>query len=321
MKSEIKQKVVVSVLMTSYNQAKYIKDAIEGVLMQQTNFNIELLIGEDAGNKDNSLEICREYEKKYPEIIRVIYDGKNHGMVANEQRLIDLAKGKYIAFCEADDYWIDPLKLQKQVDILESNPKISACASQSRIIYGTDKLNYHLLNQKLSNNQEITFIDLIEGNGGFQTASFIFRAKNIKNLPPIPNKINGWDRAVFLLNAYYGNIYWFKDEMAVYRKNDDGISSWVTYDLMRRDLDMIKWFKAIDKKFPINELKSHLYYAIMLNSIKLSVLNLFHCYVLCVFFAQKSKSELPQLKMHAKENFMYRLPKTLRRIMKFTKLI
>ena len=172
--------IIVSVCMTAYNQAKYLVEAVESILMQQTDFQFELLIGEDLSNKDNTLEICREYELKYPHIVKVIHDGKNHGMVANEQRLMDAAKGKYIAFCEADDYWIDSLKLQKQVNVLEKHPEYSACACQSKIINGFNKDEYRLLSDY---NEDTTFDTtyLLQVGCKFQTASFIFRKSNILN--------------------------------------------------------------------------------------------------------------------------------------------
>lgn len=303
----------VSILMTSYNQAKYIKDAIEGVLMQQTDFEIELLIGEDAGNKDNSLEICREYEKNHPKIIRVIFDGKNHGMVANEQRLINAAKGKYIAFCEADDYWIDPLKLQKQVEVLEGNPEISACASQSRVIIKEDKNNWTLLSTDITD-KLISINDLLNAQASFQTASFICRAKNIQQAPALPTKVNGWDRMVFMINALNGDIFWSKAEMAVYRKNETGNSTWVKFETMKRDIDMIGWFIDFSKKMPINALKANVNYGIISNSIVISTYQLLLYYMKFYSSAGKSEIDLSNLKLEANKTLAYRLPKTTRRI-------
>lgn len=307
------KQITVSILMTSYNQAKYIKDAIEGVLMQQTNFNIELLIGEDAGNKDNSLQICREYEKNHPEIIRVIYDGKNHGMVANEQRLMDIAKGKYIAFCEADDYWIDPLKLQKQVDMLESNSKISACASQSRVIVKEDKENWVLLSKENSD-RLLGVKDILNAQAGFQTASFICRAKNLQQAPALPLTVNGWDRVVFLINALRGDIYWSKDEMTVYRKNETGNSTWVKSATMIKDKAMIKWFANCSKDMPINALKANVYYGIISNSIYISTNELLLYYLMFHYASQKSEIDLSNIRIEANKTLAYRLPKTIRRI-------
>ena len=311
---------LVTVCMTAYNQAKYIVDAIEGVLMQQTNFAFELLIGEDSSTKDNTLEICRNYEKQYPDIIKVVYDGKNYGMVANEQRLMNAAQGKYIAFCEADDYWIDPQKLQKQVDILKKNLQYSACACQSRVIYGTNKEKWKLLS-KSTEDRTITLNDILNTEGEFQTASFIFLAKNIRNITPMPVTINGWDRAVFILNAYKGDIYWLKDEMAVYRKNEDGISSWVTFDLMKRDIDMIPWFFQVDVKFPLNALKSHIYYGIISNAREINVFNLLKYYVYILFYIRKSEIDMTVLKQGAKKTLEYRMPRFLRRVFRKIKIL
>ena len=111
---------LVSVHMITYNHEPYIFQAIEGVLTQETDFPIELIIGEDCST-DRTREIVLDYQRKYPEIIRVIISDKNVGMHNNSRRTDKACRGKYIAFCEGDDYWTDPLKLQKQVDFLEKH--------------------------------------------------------------------------------------------------------------------------------------------------------------------------------------------------------
>jgi glycosyltransferase involved in cell wall biosynthesis len=113
---------LVSVKMITYNHAPYIAQAIVGVLQQKTNFPFELVIGEDCST-DGTREIVFEYQKKYPEVIRVITSEKNVGMSKNEFRAMKACRGKYIAFCEGDDYWNHPGKLQKQVDYLETHPE------------------------------------------------------------------------------------------------------------------------------------------------------------------------------------------------------
>lgn len=112
---------LVSVRTSAYNQGPYICQCIEGVLMQKTNFPIEYIIGEDFSS-DETRDIVFRYARKYPNIIRVITADYNVGSKANGRRCARLCRGKYIAICEGDDYWIDPLKLQKQVDFLETNP-------------------------------------------------------------------------------------------------------------------------------------------------------------------------------------------------------
>ncbi len=113
---------LVSVKMITYNHAPYIAQAIEGVVQQKTTFPFELVIGEDCST-DGTREIVFEYHKKYPDIIRVITSDKNVGMNANGYRTMKACRGKYIAFCEGDDYWHHPNKLQKQAKYMENHPK------------------------------------------------------------------------------------------------------------------------------------------------------------------------------------------------------
>lgn len=113
---------LVSVKMITYNHAPYIVQAIEGVLQQKTNFSFELVIGEDCST-DGTREIVFEYKDKFPDIIRVITSDKNVGMKQNSLRTLKDCQGKYLAFCEGDDYWQSPDKLQKQADYLESHPE------------------------------------------------------------------------------------------------------------------------------------------------------------------------------------------------------
>jgi glycosyltransferase involved in cell wall biosynthesis len=115
---------LVSINCLTYNHSKYIRDAIEGFLMQKTNFPVEILIHDDAST-DGTTEIIKEYEKRYPNLIKPLYEEENQWVKGRRGSLvfnIPRAQGKYIAFCEGDDYWTDPYKLQKQVDFLETHP-------------------------------------------------------------------------------------------------------------------------------------------------------------------------------------------------------
>lgn len=115
---------LLSIVTITYNHELYIRKCIEGVLMQQVNFPIEFIIAEDCST-DGTLAVCKGYAEKYPDLIKLITSENNVGAIVNERRAMKAAKGKYIAFCEGDDYWTDPLKLQKQVDFLEENPEYS----------------------------------------------------------------------------------------------------------------------------------------------------------------------------------------------------
>lgn len=125
---------LVSVKMITYNHEPYIAQAIEGVLQQETDFPIELVIGEDCSN-DHTREIVMEYQKRHPDIIRVITSDQNVGMRKNSNRTAKACRGKYLAFCEGDDYWHHSKKLQMQVDYLEAHPEVG-------LIYADVVYNY-----------------------------------------------------------------------------------------------------------------------------------------------------------------------------------
>ena len=136
---------LVSVKMITYNHEPYIAQAIEGVLMQVTNFPIELIIGEDCST-DRTREIVLDYQKKHPDMIRVITSEKNVGARKNGLRVEKACRGKYIAFCEGDDYWHHPEKLKKQIEFLEENPDYGMVHSDADWFYveeGTRVKNYN----------------------------------------------------------------------------------------------------------------------------------------------------------------------------------
>jgi glycosyltransferase involved in cell wall biosynthesis len=122
------QEPLVSVKMITYNHAPYIAQAIECVLAQKTNFPFELVIGEDCST-DGTREIVFDYAKRFPDIIRVITSDKNVGMKKNSLRTTEACQGKYIAYCEGDDYWHRDDKLQIQVDYLEARPECGLVCS------------------------------------------------------------------------------------------------------------------------------------------------------------------------------------------------
>lgn len=119
---------LVSVLMITYNHGPYLADAIEGVIAQQTDFPIELLIGEDCST-DNTREVALDYQRRYPQLIRVIYSEKNVGAALNFKRIVMESRGEYAALCEGDDWWCNPKKLQLQIEIFKSDPTIGAVHS------------------------------------------------------------------------------------------------------------------------------------------------------------------------------------------------
>lgn len=130
----MKDQPLVSVVCTAYNHQDYIKETLEGFIVQQTNFPIEVIVHDDAST-DNTASIMREYEVKYPHLFRNIYQKENqYSKKVNiwENLFVNYCRGKYIAICEGDDYWTEPLKLQKQVDFLEEHQEYSMTYARVR---------------------------------------------------------------------------------------------------------------------------------------------------------------------------------------------
>lgn len=233
-----KSNPLVAVYMVTYNHEKFIAQAIESVLMQKTNFPIKLFIGEDC-SIDGTAAIAKEYSKKYPELIEARCNNVNIGMVPNAIKTLEECRGKYIAFCEGDDYWIDPYKLQKQIDFLEGNPSYSSCAHQCTVIAGEN--NEKGFPYNIPDKADFRTEDLL-GNRHFHTGSFVFRS-SVMNDRPIPDNITSADRAIFFLCSLFGPIRFLNETMAVYRKHPGGI-----FELGHRRLDE-KGFEygAVDK--------------------------------------------------------------------------
>lgn len=139
--------IMVSVICLTFNHEKYIRQTLEGFVRQKTNFRFEVLLHEDAST-DKTADIVREYESRYPEIIKPIYQSVNqytHGGRISQRFNYPRAKGKYFAWCEGDDYWCDEYKLQKQFDIMESHQECSICVHRVQCINEDGTINKRVI--------------------------------------------------------------------------------------------------------------------------------------------------------------------------------
>lgn len=125
---------LVSVCMTAYNHEAYLRQAIESVLAQRTSFAVEIVLGEDCST-DATAAICREYAGRYPGRVRMVTSEANVGWRANYRRTFDACRGKYVAYCDGDDWWSDVRKLQMQVELLESDPGCGMCFTRAENFY------------------------------------------------------------------------------------------------------------------------------------------------------------------------------------------
>ena len=206
---------IVSVCMLTYNHELYIREAIEGVLLQKTNFKIELIIGEDC-SKDNTRKICLEYQNKYPDLIKLFLPQQNVGMQQNSIETLRKSSGKYIAMCEGDDYWNDPYKLQKQVDFMEANSDYAIVYHKVKIFDETE--NVFRPEENNLSDKEITYtIEDLAKHNFIHTPSVLLRA-NTLDFSTIKKSSNVFmDYFLLMICARSGKIKYLPQCMAVYR--------------------------------------------------------------------------------------------------------
>lgn len=206
----------VAVWMVTYNHETYIAQAIESILMQQTNFDFKLYIGEDCST-DNTRKVLLTYKEKYPDQIELILHEKNIGANANGIFMYEYcfkSGAKYIALCEGDDYWTDPLKLQKQVGFLEENQGYVLSFHTINILKPDGSIVEDFITQVPENHETIE--DLARLGNYIHTPSVVFR--NV--LPKLPFELQLsplGDYFVYMMLAEYGKLKYVKDTMAIYR--------------------------------------------------------------------------------------------------------
>ncbi len=226
--NELVKNPLVSVRVLAYNHEKYIAECLEGIVSQKTDFPFEVIIGEDCST-DRTREICRDYKAKYPNLINLIESETNLGAHLNGERTIAAYRGKYIAWCDGDDYWTDPYKLQKQVDILERREDISICFHKVKIINETENLPPIISNphqKTVSTIYDLAYINFIHA------PSVMFRNNLFEPQNEILRNIPARDYAVHLLNASKGDIYFINEVMAVYREHRGSV--WASKPLKER---------------------------------------------------------------------------------------
>jgi len=273
--------------MITYNHEKFIREAIEGVLMQKTDFHFELIIGEDCST-DNTRNIVLEYASKYPDIIRPLLPQKNLGMFKNFVETLKVCKGKYIALCEGDDYWIDPLKLQKQVEYFKANQEAVICFTNRKIIdINGVVLSFDTIpdiyKRKFKTNELI---------GVFTppTQTIMLKANYLYPLVlNIDKNIYNGDTYIFWYLSQFGETGYLDETTAVYRNSGMGIyssaSSVKRLENALKTLTELKKVLYASNKFLLNKPKMYIYFKLfvsftkklrLLNSIKYFSLIVWH---------------------------------------------
>ena len=226
----MKREVKVSVLCITYNQVDYIKQCLDSLLNQTTNFEYEIIVHDDAST-DGTKEIVEEYGKKYPKMIVPILEEENqysknkHFMF---KRMLPYASGKYLAFCEGDDYWTDTTKLKRQFEYMEKNPDCALCFHNAENLYmdtgviekvGTNNIfgKYQTKDNRY-NSGNINMSKFATQNA-VPTASEFFKAKDVSNLPKCYYTAPCSDLPLEMILSNIGYAYYMPRSMSVYRRN------------------------------------------------------------------------------------------------------
>jgi len=251
-----KKKNMVSIWCITYNHAPYIRQCLDGFIMQKTNFPFVALVHDDAST-DGTADIIREYAKLYPKIIHPIFQTENQyskGFKEPQRLKTELClKTKYVAYCDGDDYWVDPYKLQKQFDWMESHPDYSACFHQATIHYETGERPDEPCCD--IENRDYTGLELYKQEHRPPSASIFFKSR-IYNCPVYKTYLNSnfsfGDIPLFLCCAHEGKVRGMIDNMSVYRKHPLGAT--YTYSIGSKRMlrfadDHLKLYKLFGKEY------------------------------------------------------------------------
>lgn len=244
--------MTVSVVCITYNQEKYIAEAIESFLMQETNFDYEILIHDDAST-DATPEIIRQYEEAHPDLIKPVYQKENQ--YSKGIHVLDFyksyAKGKYIAICEGDDYWTDPNKLQKQVDYMEAHQDCSACVHAACLVDAKTHKTVGKVRPSLRS-RDYTPEEVILGGGGLFATNSIMYARAFSKRPEFFYNCSIGDFPLMIHLALSGRLHYMDACMSAYRIGGD--NSWTakmskaSIEIKKKHMDRIEnMLKEVDE--------------------------------------------------------------------------
>ena len=218
-------KPLLSVCLITYNQAQYIKQAVDSILEQEADFHWELIIADDYST-DGTREILRDYKNRFPDLINLILQKSNVGPEKNWLDLMSNHKSKYVLYTEGDDYFTDPAKLQTQVDFLEAHVDISLCFHPVKVIYedGSRPDELFPLPERRAGKNLLEVKDLLVSNF-IQTNSAMYRWRFIKEdiKYTFPKNISPGDWLLHILHAQTGKIGFIDRVMSVYRRHPGGL--------------------------------------------------------------------------------------------------
>jgi glycosyltransferase involved in cell wall biosynthesis len=210
-----------TVVIPTYNQAKYVEQAIRSAATQQADFEYEVLVGDDCST-DGTVEILRNLEGEFPSRLRVLYSETNHGMMANYRRTCAAARSQYLAFLEGDDYWTAPDKIRRQVRFLDAHPECVLCFTDA--IMFLEEVGVEFRHHAPPEKEICGFEDILE-DLFIHTSSVVVRNGPFLNMPSWADGLAGADWPFFIHCAMHGKLGYVPGVTTAYRKHLGGVSS------------------------------------------------------------------------------------------------
>ncbi len=208
----------VSIRISTYNQGKFIAQAIESVLMQEVDFSYEIIIGEDCST-DNTREIVTTYQQKYPDRIRLLLYEQNMGRLHNFKQTLMACSGQYIASLDGDDYWTSPHKLQKQANFLDDHPDCSMCFHNVQIVYDSGKESH----PDITRGKPFVATEDLLNECFIASCGVMYRNPRYDVFPPLFDEMPVYDWPLYVLNSQKGRVGYIDEIMGVWRHHADGI--------------------------------------------------------------------------------------------------
>lgn len=256
------RELMVTIRCLVYNHEPYLRQCLDGFVMQKTNFRFEAIVHDDAST-DGSAEIIREYAEKYPNIIKPIFETENQYSKRDGsiRRIMNAhTHGKYVALCEGDDYWIDPLKLQKQVDFMEANPDCNLVCTRAKVYSQRKKAFLYELGENTTD-----FAELLTKNT-IATLTVVYRKSSTQGFEDFV-KGNTWrmgDYPLWLYISMQGRIHFINEVTSVYRLLAESASHSKSYltakNFQDSTYDIQQFFSKYCKKELNQVLKNNHYY-------------------------------------------------------------
>jgi glycosyltransferase involved in cell wall biosynthesis len=253
--SEAAQKPYVSVCFLTYNHMEFIEQALDSVLMQETKFPFEIVIGDDASS-DGASEIIDQYQRQHPNKIKILRSTENLGKYTGNGRInlirnLSACRGKYIAFLEGDDYWLSSKKLQLQVEALDANAQYSSSFHDTHIKMH-DEPNVMKPWRDFTNVTSMNLSEIIAPLSPFHTSSFMARRSCLDSLPSYFLHSQSGDLILFIAAAVHGGAVKVDDVFSVYRKHPGGVTNNQSHrgaSIQKARIDM---HKALRKYYLVN---------------------------------------------------------------------